>query len=175
MEGSVHISFLLYIYIHTHIHRYINTELQYFMMMRMDEDASRHDDVSASAEVKEADKMMVKRVFGGEVDMNMLMDQESGPGSSSSEETESPRSVLVKGMRRWSTQSKEKNTGGIGMSSVHSQILRIRYEDSHVGEDISEVLSLFAKEDQLDSLMVFSKPILPSSPLGGKTIIKTSD
>lgn len=129
--------------------------------------------ISASAEVKEADKMMVKRVFGGEVDMNMLMDQESGPGSSSSEETESPRSVLVKGMRRWSTQS--KNTGGIGMSSVHSQILRIRYEDSHVGEDISEVLSLFAKEDQLASLMVFSKPILPSSPLGGKTIIKTSD
>lgn len=145
--------------------------------MRMDEDAS-HDESAL------ADKMMVKRAFGGEVDnmmmMMMMMDQESSStGGSSSEETESPRSVLViKGMRRWSSTSFSKEKNMAGMSSVHSQILRIRYEDSHVGEDTSEVLSLFAKDHRhLASLLVFSKPILPSSPLGGtgKTIIKTSD
>lgn len=154
------------------------------MMMRMNEDAS-HDDESVLAEVKETDKMMTKRVFGGEVDnMMMMMDRErSSTGGSSSDETESPKSVLViKVMRRLSSTSYSKEKNMAGMSRVHSQILRIRYEDSHVGEDISEALSLFAKDHRhFASLLVFSKPILPSSPLGGtgtgtrNTFIETSD
>lgn len=149
------------------------------MMMRMNE-----DDESVLAEVKEADKMMTKRrVFGGEVDNMMMMDRESSStGGSSSDEMESPKSVLViKVRRRLSSCSYSKEKKMAGMSREHSQILRIRYEDSHVGEDISEALSLFAKKDHrhFASLLVFSKPNLPSSPLGGtgtrNTIIKTSD
>ncbi|GER50483.1 DUF803 domain protein [Striga asiatica] len=37
---------------------------------------------------------------------------------------------------------------------AHSQILRIRDEDSHLGEDVAY-------------FMLFSRPILPASPLGG--------
>lgn len=59
---------------------------------------------------------------------------------------------------------------------VHSQILRIREEDSHLGEDFS----LGTKDSghlchqyhdlhlEMD-VVPFSRPILPSSPLSGKT------
>ncbi|KAK9925098.1 hypothetical protein M0R45_033439 [Rubus argutus] len=74
------------------------------------------------------------------------MDQDS---AGSSEEMESPRSV-----GRWRRPKK--------MAYVHSQILRIREEDSHLGES-----SFSAKEkvpSRLD-LVLFARPILPSSPL----------
>ncbi|KAL5582320.1 hypothetical protein UlMin_014762 [Ulmus minor] len=82
-------------------------------------------------------------------------DQESG---GSSEEMDSPRSV-----ERWRRKK----------AYVHSQILRIREEDSHLGEDISERLD--AKENRVASsldVFLFSRPILPCSPLSGKTAVK---
>lgn len=91
-------------------------------------------------------------------------DQESG---GSSEEFESPKSVTK--VWRW-------------RKSVHNQVLRIREEDSHLGEDIGEGLSAKDKlasasahhvASQMD-VVLFSRPILPSSPLGSKTAIKAS-
>lgn len=118
---------------------------------------------------EEADKMMVRRAFGGEV---IETDQEST--GSSSEEMDSPRSV-AKVVRRWS--SKEKKNRGLGICSLHSQILRIRDEDSLIGEDVCEILNLFGKDDnqQISSVVLISKQILPSSPLSGKTGFKTGD
>ncbi|PON67329.1 hypothetical protein TorRG33x02_265020 [Trema orientale] len=87
-------------------------------------------------------------------------EQESGE---SSEEVESPRSV-----GRW-------------RRLVHSQILRIREEDSHLGEDFGERETFSANitnnnnnNNRVSSLDVvfFSRPILPCSPLGGKTTVK---
>ncbi|PSS35153.1 Integrin beta-like protein [Actinidia chinensis var. chinensis] len=66
---------------------------------------------------------------------------------------------------------------------VHSQVLRIREEDSHLGEDIGASLSAKTKISAADNhrrdrdpvicsshmdFVVFSRPILPPSPLGGK-------
>ncbi|CAA0828427.1 Unknown protein [Striga hermonthica] len=48
----------------------------------------------------------------------------------------------------------EKMKGRSCEVRAHSQILRIRAEDSHVGEDVA-------------NFMLFSRPILPASPLGG--------
>ncbi|PON42693.1 hypothetical protein PanWU01x14_280060 [Parasponia andersonii] len=86
-------------------------------------------------------------------------EQESGE---SSEEVESPRSV------------------GRLRRLVHSQILRIREEDSHLGEDFGERETFSANiinnnnNNRVSSLDVvfFSRPILPCSPLGGKTTVK---
>ncbi|KAJ4973189.1 hypothetical protein NE237_006363 [Protea cynaroides] len=50
---------------------------------------------------------------------------------------------------------------------VQAQILKIREEDSHLGED-KEKLAVF----HLTSRFIL-RPILPCSPLGGKTAIKT--
>lgn len=63
---------------------------------------------------------------------------------------------------------------------VHSQILRLREEDSHLGEDIGEGLS--ARERISGAVGIYPSshmdvllfPRLPSSPLGGKTCISTS-
>lgn len=59
---------------------------------------------------------------------------------------------------------------------VHSQILRIREEDSHLGEDFNlgtkDNGHLYHQYHDLHSEMdvvLFSRPILPSSPLSGKT------
>ncbi|XAR51751.1 hypothetical protein NMG60_11006471 [Bertholletia excelsa] len=80
----------------------------------------------------------------------------------SSEEMESPRPVAK-------------------LIHVHSQILRIREEDSHLGEDCLDSLSTKDKfagyhhrlySSHVD-VMLFSRPILPASPLSGKPAIKT--
>ena len=98
------------------------------------------------------------------------MDQES---AGSSEEAESPRSV-----GRWKRSKKDE--------LVHSQILRIREEDSHLGEDMigeSDLMTIGVKEKLVAASRVrvtspsldvvfFSRPILPCSPLGGKTSLK---
>ncbi|KAH7845228.1 hypothetical protein Vadar_016682 [Vaccinium darrowii] len=78
---------------------------------------------------------------GGKRFGEMETDQES---VGSSEETESPRSVTRIG--RWTTAAAKK------MAYVHSQILRIREEDSHIAENrytessIEETAADFQKE-----------------------------
>ncbi|KAM6550000.1 hypothetical protein CsatB_021676 [Cannabis sativa] len=85
-----------------------------------------------------------------------ITEQESGE---SSEEIESPRSVGGFSGRR----NKQKEL-------VHSQILRIREEDLHLGEDLGESnnsnISINNSGFSLN-VVVFSRPILPCSPLGG--------
>ncbi|KAF9591021.1 hypothetical protein IFM89_001231 [Coptis chinensis] len=101
-------------------------------------------------------------------------DSEHESGGSSEEFTESPKSV-------WKTdESKESR----GLRVVHHQVLRIREEDSHLGEDIGEGLSTlaflhmksnfdaFLKENNNNSELLVLKSSLPSSPLKGKTAIK---
>ncbi|CAK9162895.1 unnamed protein product [Ilex paraguariensis] len=124
-------------------------------------------------------KLAGKKCSGGERETEPIMygktksvcgeletDQES---AGSSEEMESPKSVARFG--RWN--AKDINV------HVHSQILRIREEDSHLGEDVGECLGAKDKlavhhvESRVD-YMLFSRPILPASPLGGKTTIKTT-
>lgn len=83
-------------------------------------------------------------------------DQESG---GSSEEMESPKSV-----GQWRRKKK--------LAYVHSQILRIREEDSHLGEDIGGSLSANDKVAKPLGVVIFARPILPCSPLGGKTAVK---
>ncbi|OVA09044.1 hypothetical protein BVC80_9097g115 [Macleaya cordata] len=88
---------------------------------------------------------------------------ESASEGSSSEEFESPKSVDEHGNFRF----------------VHHQVRRIREEDSHLGEDIGEGLN--TKENKLAVIqlssnvgaLIWSRPILPSSPLSGKTAIKS--
>ncbi|KAF3444780.1 hypothetical protein FNV43_RR14473 [Rhamnella rubrinervis] len=84
-------------------------------------------------------------------------DQESG---ASSEEMESPKSV-----GQWRRKK---------VDYVHNQILRIREEDSHLGDDFAE--SLICAKDKVANrvisplgVVIFTRPILPCSPLGGKT------
>ncbi|KAF7130632.1 hypothetical protein RHSIM_Rhsim10G0040300 [Rhododendron simsii] len=77
-------------------------------------------------------------------------DQES---VGSSEEAESPRSVAR--IRRWAAKK---------IAHVHSQILRIREEDSHIGEDLGEGCP------HMVDVVIFSKPILPASPLSGRGV-----
>lgn len=70
------------------------------------------------------------------------------------------------------------------MKYVHSQILKIREEDSHLGEDFGLRLKEHSHhlyhhdrdrdhdDDDVESAMevvMFTKPTLPSSPLSGKT------
>ncbi|OAY29832.1 uncharacterized protein LOC110601248 [Manihot esculenta] len=69
---------------------------------------------------------------------------------------------------------------------VHNQVLRIREEDLHLGEDIGEGLSAkdkvmnagFGQNTQLGrvasvvDMVLFSRPILPCSPLSGKTTVR---
>lgn len=87
-------------------------------------------------------------------------DQESG---GSSEEMESPKSV-----GQWRRKK---------AAYVHNQILRIREEDSHLGDDFAE--SLISAKDKVANgvispldVVIFARPILPCSPLGGKTGVK---
>ncbi|KAL4653756.1 hypothetical protein ACB092_01G328500 [Castanea dentata] len=81
------------------------------------------------------------------------------------------------------------------MKYVHSQILKIREEDSHLGEDFGLGLKEHSHHhhhhhlyhhdhdrdrdhhDDVESAMevvMFTKPILPSSPLSGKTTTTTT-
>ena len=91
-------------------------------------------------------------------------DQES---IESSEEVDSPRSVAKLG--RWGPKK---------VVYVHSQVLRIREEDSHLGDGIGECSSARDKacsyhhpplaSPHMD-FMIVSKTNLPASPLSGKT------
>ncbi|KAL0014088.1 hypothetical protein SO802_001157 [Lithocarpus litseifolius] len=70
------------------------------------------------------------------------------------------------------------------MKYVHSQILKIREEDSHLGEDFGLGLKEHSHHhhhlyhhDDVESAMevvMFTKPTLPSSPLSGKTTTTTT-
>ncbi|KAM2014701.1 uncharacterized protein LOC126583697 [Malus sylvestris] len=75
----------------------------------------------------------------------------------SSEEMESPRSV-----GRW-RRGTTKKTGCV----LHSQILRIREEDSHLGESTALIGAAAAsgKDYHGIDVVLFARPILPSSPL----------
>lgn len=84
-------------------------------------------------------------------------DQESG---GSSEEMESPKSV-----GQWRRKK---------AAYVHSQILRIREEDSHLGDDFGESLIVANGVISPLDVVIFARPILPCSPLGGKTAVKAS-
>lgn len=109
-------------------------------------------------------------VCGGEMDT----DQES---VGSMEEMESPRSVAATAAKGRKWNYSYKNNIDV---YVHSQILRIRAEDSHIGEDTPEIFSLKDKAavsasgaGHLASTVVLIRPILPASPLGGNTTITT--
>lgn len=107
-------------------------------------------------------------------------DQES---IGSSEETESPKSVAK--VADWRKK----------LAYVHYQIRRIREEDLHLGEDIGEGFNAKEKMNSIGdwcdvghqcnhhhnpphsyhnrvssqmNVVIFSRPILPSSPLSGK-------
>ncbi|KAJ7974422.1 Integrin beta-like protein [Quillaja saponaria] len=105
-------------------------------------------------------------------------DQESG---GSSEEMESPKSV-----------TKVRRQGKNKFAHLHSQILRIREEDSHIGHDFGEGISTkekvatffaggspkhYQQAHRVASpveVVLFSRPTsLPSSPLSGKTTTPT--
>lgn len=91
-------------------------------------------------------------------------DQES---SGSSEDMESPRSVSK--VRKWPVNNLSVR--------VHSQILKIREEDSHLGEDVVGEYCLISARDNVAghgdvAVVLFSRPTLPASPLGGKAAIK---
>ncbi|KAH1092121.1 hypothetical protein J1N35_019378 [Gossypium stocksii] len=105
---------------------------------------------------------------------------ESGDSSTEEAELESPRSVVL--------QMKKKLD-----RVLHSQVLRIRQEDSHLGQDFiaagdkainkSQVVfggdvnggggGVFTENTRRSlNLVLVSKPILPSSPLSGKNSVK---
>ncbi|KAI3452318.1 hypothetical protein Pfo_008983 [Paulownia fortunei] len=79
------------------------------------------------------------------------MDQKSYGPSAEEVESRPPRSVAKMVVEKWKGRSYKVH--------AHSQILRIRAEDSHLGED----------KIGAAHFMLFSRPILPASPLSGKT------
>ncbi|KAJ4707469.1 Integrin beta-like protein [Melia azedarach] len=98
-------------------------------------------------------------------------DQESG-GSSTEEaeaEVESPKSVAKFGRKKFGR-------------FVHSQILRVKEEELLLKEDIDGEGCLNNKERKKSdcyqerhvNVIVFARPILPSSPLSGKSTTSTS-
>ncbi|XP_052191217.1 uncharacterized protein LOC127800565 [Diospyros lotus] len=105
------------------------------------------------------------------LDVEAETDQESF--ASSEEMDESPRSVAK--FRRWTPKK---------TAYVHSQVLRIREEDLHLGEDIEARVSAKNKLSSVHgghhhhphlvalhvNATLFSRPILPASPLRGKSI-----
>ncbi|XP_057969408.1 uncharacterized protein LOC131158554 [Malania oleifera] len=130
-----------------------------------------------SVDVSEPEVGVDHRSFSVSEKVKMWAEVETDQESwGSSEETESPKSVAK--VRQWRKK----------IANVHSQVLRIREEDSHLGEDIGEGLStkdhkvmgcahhhLHLHHHQVAphmDLMLFSRPILPSSPLSGKTPVK---
>ncbi|KAI3768575.1 hypothetical protein L2E82_19398 [Cichorium intybus] len=96
-------------------------------------------------------------------------DQESNASSSEDMEFYSPKSVVAK---KWPVTTKEVN---VSHGRVHNPILRIRTEDSQIGEDISECFSKFdgVGNNRVD-VVTFSRP---ASPLSGKSssMIKTDN
>ncbi|GMI68464.1 hypothetical protein like AT5G15190 [Hibiscus trionum] len=101
-----------------------------------------------------------------------IMDLESEYSSTEEAEVESPRSVVV--------EMKKK------VERVHNQILKIREEDSHLGEDligrdkenrndIAVVVpgGFHEKRRRRVNVVLLSRPILPCSPLSGKNNVET--
>ncbi|XP_021297563.1 uncharacterized protein LOC110426631 isoform X2 [Herrania umbratica] len=101
-----------------------------------------------------------------------VMEVDSGESSTEEAEPESPRSVVM--------EMKKK------VERVHSQILRIREEESHLGEDFvggdkknkNDVVCGGGGEDfhekrrRLVNVVVVSRPVLPCSPLSGKNNVR---
>ncbi|XVF16597.1 hypothetical protein REPUB_Repub10bG0045500 [Reevesia pubescens] len=100
-----------------------------------------------------------------------IMDVESGESSTEEAELESPRSVVVPLKKKL-------------VEKVHSQVLRIREEESHLGEDFIGgdkenkndafcggrvgIGGFHEKTRRRVSVVLISRPILPCSPLSGK-------
>ncbi|EOY03429.1 hypothetical protein QUC31_017725 [Theobroma cacao] len=109
-----------------------------------------------------------------EVPEKSVMEVESGESSTeeAEPESESPRSVVM--------EMKKK------VERVHSQILRIREEESHLGEDFvggdkknkNDVVCGGGGEDFHEkrrrrvNVLVVSRPVLPCSPLSGKNNVR---
>ncbi|CAN4082585.1 unnamed protein product [Withania somnifera] len=58
---------------------------------------------------------------------------------------------------------------------IHSQIMRIREEDSQLGEDIAKKFRQRIFDQDVASVLILSRPMLPASPLSGKTAIKSAN
>ncbi|CAN4079367.1 unnamed protein product [Withania somnifera] len=58
---------------------------------------------------------------------------------------------------------------------IHNQIMRIREEDSQLGEDIAKKLRERIVDQDVASVFIMSRPMLPASPLSGKTAIKSAN
>lgn len=88
--------------------------------------------------------------------------------SGSSENIQSPRSVVAV-LRRWPTSTAINKDMKM---NVHSQVLKIREEDSHIGEDVAVYLSTEKSNDcqyqNMDLWILSDRPILPASPLSRK-------
>ncbi|KAK4346591.1 hypothetical protein RND71_032930 [Anisodus tanguticus] len=57
---------------------------------------------------------------------------------------------------------------------IHGQVMRIRAEDSQLGEDIARKLRERVVDQYVASVLMLSRPMLPASPLSGKTAIKSA-
>ncbi|GMI99224.1 hypothetical protein like AT5G15190 [Hibiscus trionum] len=88
------------------------------------------------------------------------MDVVSGESSTEETELESPRSVVL--------QMKKK----VERLVLHTQVLRIREEDSHLGDAVGGDFSENITGRRRINVVLVSKPILPSSPLSGKNSVK---
>lgn len=100
------------------------------------------------------------KAFGDKIEA----DQKS---AGSSENFQSPRSVVAM-MRKWPKSTAiNKDVKRI----VHSRVLEIREEDSHIGEDVAVYLSTEKSKDcqyqNMDVWILSDRPILPS-PLSRK-------
>lgn len=86
----------------------------------------------------------------------------------SSQNIQSPRSVVAV-LRKWPTSTAINKD--IKMN-VHSEVLKIREEDSHIGEDVAVYLSTEKSNDcqyqNIDVWILSDRPILPPSPLSRK-------
>lgn len=90
------------------------------------------------------------------------VDQESGGSSTEEVESESPKSVANFG---------RKKIGGF----VHSQVLRVKEEELLLREDIdSDRKKSDCYQERHVNVVVFARPILPSSPLSGKSASSSS-
>lgn len=95
--------------------------------------------------------------------MFKVFDQEFDACSSSEDmDSYSPKSVVSKARK---SRSPVKDVDIFGRLSVRNQIERIRAEDSHLGEDIGECLIARICNDQIEDVIIFSRP---ASPLSGR-------
>ncbi|OMP10133.1 hypothetical protein COLO4_04788 [Corchorus olitorius] len=110
-------------------------------------------------------------------DKRVIMEVESEDSSTEEMEAESPRSVVaVAEIKNYKKAER-----------VHSQVLRIREEDSHLGEDFfgdDKEISNNNKNDGICggfrprcrvvvSFTRLTRPILPCSPLSGKNNVQS--